>query len=109
MSDGFKTVLPPAAQGDLDLGGVLQATTRSLDGTVEGTRVPTRRRSVEPSSMPRPSQRPQGNLRETIIVVFNNNLNRNLLLLQNFSMILAKIEQESSNNFAIFIKMLKIF
>lgn len=61
ISDGLRTVLP-AAQGDLDLGGVLQDTTKSLLGTDEGTKVPTNNLSVEPSSMPRPSQRPQGNL-----------------------------------------------
>jgi transposase len=43
-------------------GGVRHVSTSSSLSTLRGTSSPTSRRSVESSSMPRPSHRPQGNL-----------------------------------------------
>lgn len=54
--------LGPGTFGDLQRGGVLQDSTKSSDVTWDGTSSPTRIRSNDPSSIPRPSQRPQGNL-----------------------------------------------
>lgn len=48
--------------GDLHLGGVEHVSTNSSLSMVRGTIAPTKSLSVEPSSMPRPSQRPHGNL-----------------------------------------------
>lgn len=46
-------------------GGVRHVSTNSSLSTVRGNSCPTNRRSVDPSSIPRPSHRPHGNLGET--------------------------------------------
>ena len=48
--------------GDLHLGGVEHDSTNSSLSMLRGTKAPTNKRSVDPSSIPLPSQRPQGNL-----------------------------------------------
>lgn len=48
--------------GDLHLGGVEHVSTNSSLSILRGTKAPTNNRSVDPSSIPLPSQRPQGNL-----------------------------------------------
>ena len=56
--------------GDLHLGGVEQVSTNSSLSMLFGTIAPTNNRSVELSSIPRPSHRPQGNLKVCPVTSF---------------------------------------
>lgn len=64
-NEGFLGIL-----GDLHRGGVEHVSTNSSLSILFGTKAPTNNLSVEPSSIPRPSHRPQGNLKVCPVTSF---------------------------------------